>query len=326
MPAMVSYLRDAREQVEPSREDKANAIEVHTSIRCALETSPELVQMGIDTILIGSYAREVSIRRIKDVDVFGRLLAAPADVSPKHLLDLFETVLVREFGSGNVERQARSIKVEFSDYDLSADAVPAVPENTWWRIPSADEGWERTNSLRLNELSSSLNAACDDEYVPTVKLIRQVRREHLGEAPPGGLYVEIATMNAFGDGRRGSDATDYFCIALAGVAEQLGAAVAAGLPDPSMPGQIIKTRATTAQLAQAAAVFANLAGRARRAYESDDECWAAFEYREILGRDPDGLWVYEMPSYCEDDGTRKSSASGIVSGSRSVPPGDSRFA
>lgn len=326
MPALVTYLREAREQVEPSSDDTSNAIEVHTAVRRALETSPELVEMGIDTILIGSYAREVSIRRIKDVDVFGRLLSAPPDVSPGYLLDLFESVLVREFGQANVERQARSLKVEFPEYDLSADAVPAVPEQAWWRIPSADEGWEHTNPLLLNELSSGLNAARDEEYVPTVKLIRQTRREHLGETPPGGLYVEIATMNAFGDGRRGADATDYFCIALAGVAEQLTAAAILGLPDPSMPGQVIKTRASAEELGQAAAVFADLATRARRAYDSDDECWAALQFREILGHDPDGLWVYPMPPYCEDDGTRKSTASGIVSGSRRVPAGDSRFA
>ena len=326
MPALVTYLIDARENVEPSPDDKRNAIEVHTAVRQALELSPQLRQMGIDTILIGSYARKVSIRRIKDVDVFGRLFDAPADVQPMSLLDLFESVLVQEFGAERVERQARSIKIEFPEYDLSADAVPAVPELSDWRIPSADEGWEHTNPLQLNELSSVVNAACDGEYVPTVKLVRQTRREHLGEASPGGLYVEIATMNTFIGGTRGADSSDYLCVALAGVADQLRQAAASGLPDPSMPGQVIKTRATPTELAQAAAVFAELASSARQAYDSSDECRAAHDYRKVLGHDPEGLWVYSMPPYCNDDGTRSSRASGIVSGSRRVPPGDSRFA
>lgn len=326
MPALLPYLTEAREQIEPSPDDTANATKVHTAVRRALETSAELIEMGIDTILIGSYARETSIRRIKDVDVFGRLLAPPADVRPMRLLDLFESVLTDAFGAANVERQARSIKIEFPEYDLSADAVPAVPEGHIWRIPSADEGWEYTNPLQLNALSSALNAACDNEYVPTVKLVRQTRREHLGEASPGGLYVEIATMNTFSTGPTGADAADYFCIALAGVAEQLRQAAVSGLPDPSMPGRIIKTRATPTDLAQAAATFANLALRARRAYEATDECRAAHDYQAILGHDPEGLWVYPMPAYCNDDGTRKSTASGIVSGSRRVPAGDSRFA
>ena len=326
MPDFPEQFREAKSNVEPDAKDVTNASKAHEDVRATLERSEELAAMGIDTILIGSYARHVSIHRMRDVDVFSKLLEAKEDIEPTDLLDTFESVLLEEYGDRRVERQRRSIKIEFPDYDLSVDAVPARPHDGHWEIPAAEGGWEETNPLELGKLSSQMNSRYDQEYVPTVKLVRQVRRAHLGDNQPGGLYLEIATYHSFDACVEADSPAGYLVEALDGVADQLRAAAETGLPDPSLPGKTITTRATMEELHTAADTFRRLATDAQEAVESDEACPSARIFRDLLGKDSDDKWVFPMPSYCNDDGTPRSSATAVVAGSTTIRGGDSRFA
>ena len=324
MPALAEQFRDAKSRVEPKEVDTKNAIDAHLGLREAVENCEELKDMGIDTVLIGSYARHVSIHRMRDVDVLSKLPDAD-EREPGALLDTFEACLVATFGSGRVGRQTRSLKVEFPDYDLGVDAVPARPHGKHWEIPDRSGGWEETNPLRLAALTSAMNERYDEHYVPTVKLVRQTRRAQLGESQPGGLYLEVATYHAFAAGIEAEDSAEYYCAALEGIASQLKLAITGGLPDPTLPGRVIVTRATTAQLQRAADVFAQIAKDTRAALDSDEPCPAALTFRNALGRNSDDEWVFPMPSYCNDDGTPRSSTKGIAAGSSTVPD-DRHFA
>ena len=324
MPPLPDQFKDALSTIEPE-DDVENAPEAHKEVRDALERSQELREAGIDTVLIGSYARHVSIYRIRDVDVLCRLPEYSGD-DAEALLDLVEKVLRDKFGDERVERQDRSVKVEFPDYDLAVDAVPARPCGGQWEIPDGEGGWQETNPLKLGALTTDMNANNDERYVPTVKLVRQARRGLLGDEQPGGLYLEIATYHAFDAGIDADGTASYFVSALEGVAGQLDATVSAGLPDPTLEGEIIRTRATTEQLQTAADRFAKAAKDARTALESDDACAAARTFRDILGQNTDGDWVFPMPSYCNEDGTKKSEARELAAGSRTIKGGDSRYA
>src|SRR5689334_21629461 len=110
MAILAPQFAEALKRVEPLAKDKKNASKAHTEVREALERDAELIEMGIDTILIGSYARQVSIRRMRDVDVFSKLPKAPADLGARTILKKFEKVLTDEFGEKRVEPQDRSIK------------------------------------------------------------------------------------------------------------------------------------------------------------------------------------------------------------------------
>ena len=325
MPQLATQFEEAKRNVSPTSADVRNASNAHTHVREALETSRALASIGIDTILIGSYARQVAIRRIRDVDVFSKLPHVDLAVPPVQLLALFRDVLASEFGASRVELQDRSVKVEFPSFDLSVDAVPARPHLLHWEVPDRHCGWEETNPERLGSLTTEMNGYHEGHYVPTVKLIRQARRAQLGESQPGGLYVEIACYHAFANGLSAGSASEYFCEALGGVATQLSWASSHGLADPTLDGQFISTRATAAELACAAQVFDDLATRARTALYSDAACFAALEFRGILGKSSDGNWVFPMPSYCNDDGTPRRTASGVRSGSPTVPQ-SGRFA
>lgn len=118
------------------------AIAAHLEVRTALRASSTLAAHGLDDVLIGSYARHVSIWPGKDVDVFGRLTAETTDtISPDVAYGLFETALSRFAAEGRLTAQPRSLKVDYSperapqpqfiraaarEYDWREDQVAAV--------------------------------------------------------------------------------------------------------------------------------------------------------------------------------------------------------
>ncbi len=324
MAQLPDQFKQAKQNIEPEK-DAENAAKAHAEVRAVLEFDGELATWGIDTVLIGSYARHVSIKQVRDVDVFSRLPDIPDNVLPGDLLNKIYNVLVKEYGLDRVERQDRSIKVDFPEYDLSVDAVPARPKNDHWEIPDRHGGWEETNPEYLGELTSTMNDKHGGHYVPTVKLIRQVRRAHLDHRP-AGLYYEILAYHAFNEGFDAETAAEYFTRGLRRGADQLRKAIdQGGLDDPTLSGKHITTRATATQLGDAYTKLTELASTAEKALASEDRCAAAKLYQEILGETPDEEWVFPLPDDCEEDGRAKILPT-ITPGSRKIPPGDSRFA
>jgi tRNA nucleotidyltransferase (CCA-adding enzyme) len=66
-------------------------------VRAALDTSAQLREWGLETILIGSYARHTGIRPGKDVDIFAKLTELDTSASPQIVFDEVEAALVRHF-------------------------------------------------------------------------------------------------------------------------------------------------------------------------------------------------------------------------------------
>ena len=316
----------AKSNVEASEGDKANASAAHQHVRACLEADETLKACGIDTVLIGSYKRHVAIRRVKDVDVLSKLPNLPRDAGPRQVLGHFKDVLEGTYGADRVEAQRRSVKVDFPDFGLAVDAVPARASQhpSYIEIPDRAGGWQQTNPERLTELTTEMNNFYDGEYVPLVKLIRQTRRHNLGDQP-GGFYFEILTYHAAQAGLDRTSPATLFSSALRSISGQLQMAVAgAPVQDPTMPGFAITIRATDAQMQTAAATFAALAAEAEKAVAAE-LCPGAKAFREILGRNEDGDWVFEMPATCNEDGTAKT-VSLVSAGDRTIPAGDRRFA
>src|SRR4051812_29435592 len=103
MALLITQFERACSNVEPEDADVTNASSAHEDVRATLESDPELAEHDIDTVLIGSYRRHVSIRRVKDVDVFSR--TDRLDMSGIDALDLFERVLIRAYGEDRLDRQ-----------------------------------------------------------------------------------------------------------------------------------------------------------------------------------------------------------------------------
>lgn len=348
MPALVTQFDDALGNIEPTEADKTNAPLAHAEVSDALANDSVIAGWGFERLLIGSYKRHVSIRRIKDVDVFGRLTEVGSDVLPSTLLSEFERVLRKAFppvdGKTRVRRQARSLQVSFPEYDgLYVDAVPARPWTSptgveAWQLPKREDGddpqgWQATNPHELTRLTTELNNAdnFDGFYVPTIKLLRQTRRSLMGKRKPGGLTVEIAALHAFRTGLvEGPTQADYYASALRETGNVLHDAfvLGFGLDDPTIPGEKVVVRAEDADKRDLANAFLDAADRAEEALASDDRCAAAKTFRDLLGKavddQGDNDYVLPMPADCNADGTAKRFAS-VTAGDRTVPAGNRRF-
>jgi hypothetical protein len=348
MPALVTQFDDALRNIEPTESDKTNAPSAHAEVSDPLADDSVIADWGFERLLIGSYKRHVSIRRIKDVDVFGRLTEVGSDVLPGTLLSEFERVLRKAFppidGTTRVRRQARSLQVSFPEYDgLYVDAVPARPWTSptgveAWQLPKREDGddpqgWQATNPHELTRLTSELNNAdnFDGFYVPTIKLLRQTRRSLMGNRKPGGLTVEIAALHAFRTGLvKGPTQADYYASALRETGNVLHDAfvLGFGLDDPTIPGEKVVVRAEDEDKRDLANAFLNAADQAGEALASDDRCAAAKTFRDLLGKSVDDQgdndYVFPMPADCNADGTAKRFAS-ITAGDRTVPAGNRRF-
>jgi hypothetical protein len=320
---LITQFEAACSNVEPEDDDVDHASEAHEDVREALAADTQLAALGIDTILIGSYKRQVSIRRVKDVDVFSK--TDDLDMTATEALDLVEQVLIDAFGQHRVERQDRSIKVKFPGFELHVDVVPARPLGGYWEIPDRDGEWEETNPEELTTLTTKVNDQYKEQYVPVVKLVRQTRSHNLGKRP-GGFFFEILCYHAFDAGLDGDNIAELYVAALRSIAGQLDDFVdGADVDDPTMDGAVISIRATDEQRRMAAETFAELAAKAECALADDDKCRAAKAFRDILGKNSDNEWVFPMPAGCDDDGTARAVTSAIA-GDRHVPAGNRRFA
>lgn len=321
--------------IEPSPADKKNAPLAHSSVREVLAGAEALKDWGLSPVLIGSYKRDVSIRRVKDVDVFCRMESIDSNVSGQEVLNAFFKVLDVAYGRDDagaprVRRQARSLQVSFPEYDgLYVDAVPSRSrDDGYWEIPKKDsDEWQSTNPEKLTDLKTEMNAKMDGVYVPTVKLLRQARRAIL-DSRPGGLFVELAIYDACLQGTVQWDSQALaFVTGLEAIANYLRDKVGWGrqLPDPTMPGRSANFRATDLQWESARDRFQSAAETARAAFHEPDLGLSALGYRSVLGENGDGDTVFPMPAGYTEDGKKKALAGPITAGERMVPAGDRRF-
>lgn len=323
MAVLSKQFKDALSAVEPG-EDANHAADAHKEVRDVLDGDAELAEWELHTVLIGSYKREVSIRRVKDVDVFCELPDLPDNQDPQDLLDKFAAVLSDKYGD-RVCKNDRSVKVEFPDYDMHVDVVPARLCGDAWEIPDKDGGWEKTHPVKFGDITTSRNKDHDGNYVPIVKLARQTRRALLADAKPGGLFVEVAAYHAFGgipdassDDAPASTA-EYYTVALEKMAPLIRdhADGICLLPNPALPNQDMHIRATQDELNAIADAWEEAAVEAREAFRSKNEQKAASTFKRLLGKNSDGDDVFTVPAISA------AAAAAVSPGHHKLPSGDS---
>jgi hypothetical protein len=322
MATLRNQFNDALTNIEINGRKAKRAQEAHQEIREVLEADAKLKEWGVDTKLIGSYSRDTGIYPGKDVDVFVKLTLLTTSALPKEVYDEVWRVLRDRYGDaregGRASQQARSIKVAFPDDDFAVDSVPAVRDGARWAIPAKDRNrwvgstgrWVTTDPERFGDLSSALSTSSHSPavggrhaYKPIVKLMRQTRHIHLGDARPGGLYIEFATYELWYGGLvAGADWDPLLAQTLRGVATRLESARYLPLVDPAL-GTTVEPALPDEELKHAAEVFRGLADSAELALQEDD-CKAAVRWREILGGNERAAFVFPLPPGCAADGRR----------------------
>jgi hypothetical protein len=331
-------------------EKRDRAIAAHTEVRELLEADTQLCEWGIDTILIGSYARQTARYPGKDVDVFLRFKDLSVRHSPEKIYDEVERALVAKYGlkdedqDGRVTRQARSLKIDFPDLQdpggdnsFSIDAVPAVPWQEHWGIPNRDRDqwnnedkrWIKTNPVKFTSDTTTLATATwsptvgdSNAYRPSVRLLRQVRHTHLGQQRPGGLFTEVAAYYVWNDRLVTGDSwAEILTSTLEEVAQRFEQAAEEGLKDPVLDTPM-KPDIEPWRWISAADTFNRLAEQAREALDAE-RCRAAKIWRDILGTNERGQ-VLPLPDGCDAAGFPVGSISAVSVVGSNQPRGFAR--
>lgn len=305
-------------RIEINGEKLDLAIEAHSEIRDYLESSPELENWGLNTVLIGSYARRTGIYPGKDVDIFAKLINLDTSTSPKYIHDTIFDILYDKYGD-RAEKQRRSVKISF-DYDsrnieFSVDVVPAVKYGEKWAIPSSDidlwelsdapERWIRTDPEKFTEITQTINSTIqiNDQgaYVPTVKLIKQIRKHWLDDNKPGGLFFELMTYWAFKNGLDGKSYGELVTNTLASIEVQLMNISTAPVLEPvlNIP---LEPQPDASEISNAISVIKSLLEQAQKALSSD-KCLAGSIWRKIFGENTRGM-CFPIPEGCDEFGKK----------------------
>ena len=293
--------------------ERANAIKAHAEVRLVLEVDRRLCDWGVDTVLIGSYARKTAIYPCKDVDVFVKLPKASTEATPEEVFTEVQRALQAHFGARATE-QRRSMKVSGFADDLTVDAVPAVPDGAHWKIPQTaskqvgergiKDRWETTDPERLSALTGDAQRASaevdgDPSYVRTVRLVKQMRDTHIGRGEkPSGFYFELLTYWAFREGATAGSYAELLVPVLDSVALRLTSGII--VTEPAMD-QPYSPAPEPDVLQKAATAFGRLAVDARRALSLDD-CPAAIVWRAMLGQNDKVGWCFPLPPGCTGSG------------------------
>ena len=313
MEKLPKQFKDALSRIEISGEKRDRAIAAHSQIRGYLEEDPQLRRWGVDTVLIGSYARRTGIYPGRDVDVFSKLAKLDSNADPGAVFRTLVDILKGRYGE-RAQPQDRSVKVSFplDDDEFGVDVVPAVRIKNRWGIPSRDkerwaypgltDRWVETDPERLGKLTTEMNGRLTVDgqgaYVPLVKLVRQARSHHRGDEKPGGLYFELLTYWAFEAGIDGNSFAEVFTSTLGSKSKQL--AGPAPLIDPVL-GRPYTPKPDPRDRTAAAAIFADLASRADKALRTSGPCPAAAIWRQILGSNQRGP-CFPLPPGCDETG------------------------
>lgn len=314
MNTLDTQFEQALTMLELSATKRARAIAAHLEVRAYLETDPDLRDRGVDTVLIGSYKRSTSIRPGRDVDIFVKL--PNSDDDPDTVYRLVKDALARKYKE-RLSEGRRSVKIDFGADGFSVDVVGAVPRDSHWAIPEINPPvfeatgqrteWEDTDPEMFAEQIATRNGEDPKvgdrgALVPTIKLVRQTRKAHLGDAKPGGLYFEILTYWAFEGGVTGGSFAEILANTLTWIEERLTRIGTEPLIEPSLLVPYFPPPKPD-ELALATATFAGLAAEAQVALRSDDDCAASAAWRRILGKNDDGS-VFPLPTGCTEDGRK----------------------
>jgi hypothetical protein len=279
----MTYVDDAfanlKSQLEITKTESALAQRRHTEIRDHVATEWELE----DDFLTGSYRRHTKTKKLKDVDIFVVIKRDGAqghlrDLGPSALLSELKKVLEKKYASVTIDRMA--CVVDFGSDDIASyDVVPAFKRDEGgYEIPDTQAGWIATNPKRHHEMTSEKNAACDEKWVPLVKMVKGASRE-LGDPVDPSFLLEVMALELVDEpfGRYQDELVFFF----ASAADQIDRS----WPDPAEVGPDVNSMSTSQrQTARDALLEAQqVAERAVWLEDNGQERSAVEEWRKLFG-------------------------------------------
>lgn len=156
------------------------------------------------TFLTGSYRRHTKTKPLKDVDIVVVLHDDERnylDQDPSQILKVIEDILLCHYPAHRVERQRRSVRVDFgveiiddvADDVVSFDVVPAFTEGDHYVIPDTFTGeWIDTNPKVHADKATAANKALDGFWIPCIQMIKKWNDHHDQPIKPSFLLEVMA--------------------------------------------------------------------------------------------------------------------------------------
>lgn len=280
----MTYVDDAfanlKRQLEITKTESDLASRRHNEIREVVAAAWRLE----DHFLTGSYRRNTKTKRLRDVDIF--VVVDPAGpqatlrrMGPAALLAELKAVLDEHYESVVIDQMACTIDFGSDEEIMSFDVVPAFKrEGGGWEIPDTERGWIATNPKRHHELTTAKNDACDQKYVPFIKMVKGANRE-LGDAVHPSFLLEVMALTLVAEpfGRYQDELNWFFATAADEVSRDWPDPVGIGPEVNSMSPSERRSAADelrAAQLIAESAVWLEDQGKERAAVE---------EWRKLFG-------------------------------------------
>lgn len=237
--------------------------------------------------LTGSYRRETKTKRLKDVDIFVVIDSegAQSDLrqhEPSRLLSETKTLLEKSYSEVTSDGFACTVKFGPEDEVASFDVVPAFErtDGDGYEIPDARRArWIATDPNVHAEMTTAKNKACNERFVPFVKMIKAINRE-FDEAIKPPFLLEVMAYKLVDDRfGRYQDEVRWF---LASATDQ----VADSWPDPANLGPAVNDTWDAGDREAAKARLSEWLTIAERAIWLEDEAKerdAVEEWRRLFG-------------------------------------------
>lgn len=277
--------------IQPSVASRARAIQLHTTLTSRLPDHADFRAIYAGSFLYGSYKRNTALNPIKDVDVCVLLDIDHRRHAPEKTVGYLRAVLEEIGYEDKTAYQQRSVRIDMSKTTLDVVPVVAINGNDQpLLIPDrALQQWISTHPKGHLDAASRLNAECGGRYIPLVKTAKawhSYQRRDVIRPKPKGFTVE-ALVAQYQDPSAPSYA-EAFAAFLENYWRACGADLQAGqfpdVPDPGIPGEIIKVRFTPDEAKAFGVVVYNSLEAATAALAMDGAvapCAAA--WRDVFG-------------------------------------------
>lgn len=236
--------------------------------------------------LTGSYDRHTKTKKLKDVDIFAVIDPAGGqthlrDQGPAAVLEALREVLDKKY-PGRVTIDVLACVISFGTEEiLSFEVVPAFDRSGGgYEMPDiASGGWIATDPTRHAEATTKKNAACDEKWVPFIKMIKGINRE-AGDPINPSFLLEVMGLDLIREpfGRYQDEIATF----LASAADQ----VHRDWPDPAGLGPPVNRAMTDWERSEAARTFRAWQHTAEAAIDLEDagsERSAVEKWRELFG-------------------------------------------
>ena len=203
MHTLRTHFRELLKRIKPPDDRLEAAKTLPPKIRDYLKSTDDFKTVDPHTRLVGSYAQNMAVDDVKDVDFLVRVPGSPEDNEPeaKQLIQdlrealegLPEVLGVDGWAGVDLERARRSVHVYIEGRDFHLDVVPCIaPDGFEEPLYVPDRGfnkWIPSHPVGYVKLIQELNQAHNGKVLVLGKLFKHIRNFHMKNRRPKSYWL-----------------------------------------------------------------------------------------------------------------------------------------